>query len=58
MEKFFLYDLENDIGESKNVSAGNEELTMQMRTELEEFLRSVTASAAEIGCLDRRDVNC
>ena len=61
MEKFFLYDLENDIGESKNVSAGNEELTMQMRTELEDFLRSVTASAAEIGCLathDRRDVNC
>ena len=61
MENFFLYDLENDIGESKNVSAGNEELTMQMRTELEDFLRSVTASAAEIGCLathDRRDVNC
>ena len=61
MLEHYLYDLDNDIGESKNVSEHNVELTLAMKVELEEFLKSVTKSATEIGCLethDRRDVKC
>ena len=61
MENYYLYDLETDIGESRNVSEDHVQLTLTMKAELEEFLKSFTESATEIGCLethDRRYVKC
>ena len=59
MENFFLFYLETDRAEVKNVSSSHSELTVSMRTELEQFLSSVHESAAHMGCLhthDRRHV--
>ncbi|CAI8053552.1 hypothetical protein GBAR_LOCUS29284 [Geodia barretti] len=41
MLEHYLYDLDNDIGESKNVSEHNVELTLAMKVELEEFLNKL-----------------
>ena len=61
VQEFTLYDLETDRAETTNVSSSHIGLTLSMGKELEQFLLSVNASAAQTGCLlthDRREVNC
>ena len=55
IERFYLFDLDNDSSETRNVSSSHSELTVSMRTELEQFLSSVHESAAHIGCLHTHD---
>ena len=60
MKKFYLFDLMSDHGEIFNVSSAHINETLSMKAELKLFLKSVTRSASEIGCIethDRRDTN-
>lgn len=57
----YLFDLNKDSAESEDVSKFKVALTRSMRSELWNFLHSVTKDANDIGCLpvhDRRDVLC
>ena len=61
VKNFYLFDLEEESNESTNVSDSHTDLTLQMRSELEAFLKSVHKSSVDIGCLkthDRRKTKC
>ena len=61
IQKFYLFDLDREANEVTNVSMFYPQRTHSMKAELDVFLKSVTESAAEVGCLethDRRTVNC
>lgn len=55
MEKFYLFDLMSDRTETVNVSSAHINETLSMKAELEHFLKSVTKSAKEVGCMKTHD---
>ena len=55
MQQFDLYDLTLEASEKTNVSMSHPEITLSMRDELNEFLKSVTKSASQTGCMNTHD---
>ena len=51
LAKYQLYDLVNDIGETKDLSESEPAITREMISQFEEWMKSVMSSTKTVGCL-------